>query len=136
MSNASKGIILGLACALVILPGRSGLGEEPKVNNLMKRKLEESQKILEGIALADFDKITKHADELSTISRHVQWKVLKTPLYALYSDEFQRSSDRLSRNARDKNLDAAALTYVELTLTCVKCHKHVREVRMARLDRD
>ena len=23
--------------------------------------------------------------------------------------------------------------YIELTLTCVKCHKHVREVRMGRL---
>src|SRR5204863_284991 len=67
------------------------------------------------------------------LQAHVH-RVLMTPLYVLYSAEFQRVADNLAKNAQDKNLDAAALSYVELTLTCVKCHKHVREVRMARLD--
>ena len=40
------------------------------------------------------------------------------------------------KSAKDKNLDGAALTYVELTRTCVKCHKYVREVRQAGLDLD
>ena len=40
----------------------------------------------------------------------------------------------LVENARKKNLDAAALNYVDMTLTCVKCHNHVREIRMARFD--
>ena len=40
----------------------------------------------------------------------------------------------LAQKARDRNLDGAALAYVDLTLACVKCHKYVREVRMTRLD--
>ena len=43
--------------------------------------------------------------------------------------DFQRSADSLAQNARDKNVDAAALSYMKLTLTCVECHKYVRETR-------
>jgi hypothetical protein len=126
-----------LACAVLLtgLPGSNGYGDESKkVAALMKRKLEQSQKVLEGVALNDFDKITKHAEELIAISKEAEWKVLKTPRYELYSTDFRRNSEGLIKNAKDKNLDAAALSYVELTLTCVKCHKHVREVRMVRAD--
>jgi hypothetical protein len=47
---------------------------------------------------------------------------------------FRRTADTLSKYAKDKNIDGAALTYVELTLSCVKCHKHVRETRWTKLD--
>jgi hypothetical protein len=104
------------------------------VQELMQRKPAESQKVLEGIALQDFDKIADHAQELIVISNKTQWRVLDTPLYELYSADFRRSAADLVRNARKKNVDAAALSYVDLTLTCVKCHQHVREKRMARRD--
>ena len=34
-----------------------------------------------------------------------------------------------------ENLDACALSYVDMTLTCVKCHKYVRETRDTALGR-
>ena len=37
------------------------------------------------------------------------------------------------KEVKKRNLDAAALNYVDMTLLCVKCHKHVREVRRTRL---
>ena len=37
------------------------------------------------------------------------------------------------KNTKDENLDGCALSYVKLALTCVKCHKYVRELRMDRL---
>jgi hypothetical protein len=76
----------------------------------------------------------KHAEGLLIISKQAEWKALKTPLYEVYSNEFRRKAEGLIENAKKKNVDAAALSYVDLTLTCVKCHKHVREKRMARLD--
>ena len=130
------GLVLVLA-ALALLPLLSGHGDEPKkdrVSDLMKRKLENSQKVLEGLALNDFDKIAHHAEELLTISKEAEWKVIKTPQYEIHSNDFRRTADSLIKDAKDKNLDGAALNYVELTLTCVKCHKHVREIRMTRLD--
>ena len=80
--------------------------------------------------------IAKHGDELIDLSKQVEWKVLKTPQYEIHSNQFRRSAETLIKDAKDKNLDAAALTYVELTLTCVRCHKYVREERMTRLDLD
>src|SRR5205823_639126 len=94
------------------------------------------QKVLEGIVTSDFKLIAKHADELIDLSKQAEWKVLKTPQYEVHSNEFRRSAETLIKNAKDKNLDAAALTYVEMTLTCVRCHKHVREERLTRFDQD
>ena len=100
-----------------------------KPNDLMMRKLQESQKVLAGIALNDFDMKNKHATELLLISKTAEWRVLKTPEYELLSNSFQRSASDMIKQAKEKNLDAAALSYVEMTLTCVKCHKHVRDER-------
>jgi len=125
-------------------PALSGYGDEKKsgdeppkkVRDLMRKKLENSQKVLEGIAVNDFKLIAKHADELIDLSKQVEWRVLKTPQYEIHSNQFRRSAETLIKDAKDKNLDAAALTYMEMTLTCVRCHKYVREERMTRLDLD
>jgi hypothetical protein len=125
-------VLLALAVAL---PASQGEDREPaKLHELMQRKLEHSQKVLEGVALNDFGKIAENAQDLIRISKLAEWRVLKTPQYELYSNEFRRNAETLAARAKEKNLDGAALAYVEMTLTCVRCHKHVREVRVARLD--
>jgi hypothetical protein len=127
--------LLAGAVFLASLSAVPGHGDEPtKVQALMKRKLAQAQKVLEGVAVNDFDLIAKHADELIAISKEAEWKVIKTPQYDQYSGDFRRNAASLVKNAKDRNIDAAALSYVDLTLTCVKCHKHVREVRMVRAD--
>jgi hypothetical protein len=41
------------------------------------------------------------------------------------------------KKAKDKNIDGVALAYVDVTLSCVRCHEYVREHRRdARLDPD
>ena len=121
------------AVLLLVVPAWSGHGgEQPRT--LMQRKLEHAQKVLEGVAINDFNLIEKHAQELIQLSKLAEWRVVKTPRYELHSMEFQRSADTLVKEAKNRNSDAAALAYVEMTLTCVKCHKYVRESRMARLD--
>lgn len=126
--------VFGLALVVLVggFPLADSPGQDKKVRELMARKLDHSQKVLEGIALNDFDKITRNADELISISKTTEWKVLKTPEFELYSNDFRRSAAAMIDHSKNKNLDGAALAYVEMTLTCVKCHKHVREVRMAR----
>ena len=99
----------------------------------MKRKLTNSQKVLEGIALNDFDKISNHAEQLILISKQAEWKVMKTPQYEMFSNDFRRSAEELVDKAKQKNIDGAAFSYVDLTLTCVKCHKYVRESRQGKL---
>jgi cytochrome c556 len=110
-----------------------GQGQEPKKPRdlLMQRKLEHAQKVLEGVAVKDFDLIEKNADELIAISKRAEWRAFPTPEYTLRSEEFRRNCDLLNKAAKDKNVDAAALAYVQLTMSCVQCHKYLREVRMA-----
>ncbi len=123
---------LVLLVGLVGMQGHSAAAE--KTESLMKRKLQHSQKVLEGVAVGDFKMIERHADELIQISKLAEWRAFKTPTYEVYSNDFRRIAGALAENARKKNLDAAALSYVDLTLTCVKCHKHVRELRMTSAD--
>jgi hypothetical protein len=126
-------VVLGLA-----LDGwlSSSPSQQPKQarNPIMQMKLSHAQKILEGIALNDFNLIEKHADELIILSNKAEWHVLPTRDYLLQSNEFRRNAELLTKAAKGKNLDGATLAYVQLTMSCVSCHKHVREVRMARLD--
>ena len=133
-----RNLSLVLAAGLLLggVPTMVGHAEDDgkTLKALMIKKLENSQKVLDGLALGDFDKIGKHAEELIQISKAAEFRVIKTPQYELHSNDFRRNADTLAQAAKAKNLDGCALAYVELTLSCVKCHKHVREVRMARLD--
>ena len=86
------------------------------------------------MALNDFDLIAQNARQLIDISKAVEWRVVKSPQYEIHSNDFRRSADTLIQAAKAKNTEGAALAYVDLTLTCVRCHKHVREVRQTRLD--
>jgi hypothetical protein len=135
--------VLAVAALMLTIPLQQGHGQNKadkdkpvasKISELMQKKLQSSQKILEGVALNDFKTISRHAEDLIQISKAAEWRVVKTPQYEVHSNEFRRIAESLVQNAKDKNLDGAALTYVELTLTCVKCHKYVREVRWAGLE--
>jgi hypothetical protein len=128
-------LVLSFFCCLLAV---SGHGQETKkdkdrekVSDLMQKKLKQSQKILEGVAIGDFKKIADGADELVLISRDAEWKVKKTPRYELLSNQFRDNAEDLIKKAKDKNLDGAALAYVDLTLTCVRCHKYVRDEKDA-----
>jgi hypothetical protein len=128
-------VVLLVLAGVYASVGRGDDVDKPsKTAELMRKKLKHSQGVLEGIALNDFDKIADNADQLITISQRAEWVVVKTPQYELFSNRFRRSAEGLVKNAKAKNLDGAALDYVDLTMTCVKCHKYVRETRGTRRD--
>lgn len=113
----------------------AGVAAEPnKVGGFMRLKLARSQELLEGIALEDFSKIEKNAQAISLLCEDELWQVLRTPDYLAHSEHFRRTADSITKAARKKNLDGAALGYVALTMQCVECHKYVRDVHTARLD--
>jgi hypothetical protein len=127
-------IFLLVTCLMLASASRAADEEETdlpadKVSKFMQVKLAHSQKVLEGLALEDFDEIAKHSQEMSLLSQSSTWNVLQTPEYLRQSGEFRRTADALTQAAKKKNLDGAALAYVELTLKCVQCHKYVRDVR-------
>lgn len=103
------------------------------LEKLMQKKLEYAQKLLGGIALNDLEQVQHNARELLTLSKTAEFRVLKTPAYELHSNEFRRSLEEIVKGAKDRNIDSATLGYVDMTLACVRCHKHVREVRVTHL---
>jgi cytochrome c556 len=105
------------------------------VRDFMRAKLSHSQKVLEGLTTEDFDLIAKNSQAMSLLSQATNWQVLQTQEYLQQSQDFRRSADALTEAARKKNLDGAALAYVELTMKCINCHKYVRGVRMAEAER-
>jgi len=136
MKNAS---FIATAVLLFLgIPVVSSHGEDDKnaLNKLMMQKLENAQKVLEGMALNNFDLVAKHADELIQISKAAEFHVIKSPQYEMNSNDFRRAAETMIQEAKAKNIDGIALAYVDMTLSCVRCHKYVREVRMASLDVD
>jgi hypothetical protein len=96
---------------------------------LMRDKLKYANKALEGLSLEDFDKIAESAEFMRMISKAASWHVLDSEEYARYSKNFQEEASDLKRHAQQKNLEAASLDYMRITMTCVQCHKHMREKR-------
>jgi cytochrome c556 len=126
--------LMCVVAVLTLIAGVSALSgaDKEKKESLMKKKLTHSQKILEGITLGDFKKVSVNAEKLLAISKAGEWKADTSAKYKVYSGEFRRLADKLIDKAKAKDLDGATLAYVEMTLNCVKCHKYVRDVQMAR----
>lgn len=125
-----------LALAAVAVLSLSVGGDPPKPQKkttIMEKKLAAAQKILDGLALNKFDEIKENAELLNDLSKQAAWKLIETPRYEQYSEEFQRVTLKMANHAKEKNLDAAALEYVDMTLLCVKCHQHTREVRIGQI---
>jgi cytochrome c556 len=133
------GLVAAALCLGVFFVGR-GQTDEPKriapnqAAAFMRLKLDHSQKVLEGLALEDFELVAKHSQQISLLTEDETWKVFQTLEYRHHSAEFQRITNELTKQAQKKNLDGAALAYVQMTMSCVNCHKYVRGVRMARAD--
>ncbi|MDP6556577.1 MAG: hypothetical protein QGG71_18040 [Pirellulaceae bacterium] len=102
------------------------------VKAFMRAKLVHSKNVLEGLTTENYDLIAKGSQQLTLLSLDTDWQVLRTSEYTWQSLEFRHTSQSLTDAAQKKNLDGATLTFVELTLKCVQCHKYVRSVEMAR----
>ena len=124
---------VGLAGVVgLLLAGRMPLeaADGPQADQVavfMRAKLAHADHVLEGLAIEDYEMIERAAQELSLASLDSNWQVLQTEDYVRQSAEFRRSCDALKKAAQEKNLDGAALAWMDVTLKCVQCHKYVRD---------
>jgi hypothetical protein len=96
---------------------------------LMRDKLAYANKALDGLSVEDYTKVAESGNMMRMISKAASWYVIPTDEYLRYSKNFQEQATDLERHAKEKNLDAATLDYMRITMTCVQCHKYMREVR-------
>jgi hypothetical protein len=97
-----------------------------KSGAFMRVKLDHAQQLLAAIALEDYESISRHSQKISLLTEDENWRVLQTIDYRRHSDDFRRASNAVTDAARKKNLDGAVLAYMQMTMHCVQCHKHVR----------
>jgi len=100
-------------------------------SKFMRKKLEASGQILEGLTTEDADLIMKGAQTLAEMSAAEKWQVQHDVVYKQFSNEFQRSAKSLVEVAEKKNFDAATLKWMDTTMKCIDCHKFVRGARLA-----
>jgi hypothetical protein len=71
--------------------------------------------------------IGKNADSMIAVGYLEKWVRADTPGYRSFIDDFQYANKLLSLGAREKNLDKATLAYLQLTVSCVNCHRIIRD---------
>ena len=115
-----------LALCLPALSAATAQGEpSPATAKIMKQKLQYSQAILAAVATEDFPGISTNADELLELAK-TQWIQNDTPEYRAQLKDFWIVLEGLKSAAEEKNGDGATLAYLQLTLSCVKCHKYLK----------
>ncbi len=117
--------------AMTLGSPRTSADQRQKTNQLMIDKLRFAKSLLEAVSKDDYAKIAKNAQQLIVLSNKAEWRVNASPRYKLHSDAFREAASNLKKQAMKKKADGVAFAYVELTLTCLRCHKTVRAVQDA-----
>lgn len=114
-------------------PVQSALPQErvPALRKFMRAKLDAASQVLEGLTTEDFKLISAGAKQLREMSAAEEWRVSNDAMYRQHSAEFQRIAGQLEKSAEAKDLNGAALTWIEATMSCIECHKHVRIILIA-----
>lgn len=132
---AFRGCLLSLAAAAIVIPCFSMAtvqGKDPQtLSTFMRKKLEASSLILEGITTEDATLVNDGADVLLEMSRAELWNVLTDEDYREFNRDFRSSVRKLKDAAGKENFDNATLQWIDSVKACVECHKYVRSQRPA-----
>jgi len=102
------------------------------LNRVMRAKLEHAQQILADVVTSNWSGLERHSQELRRAAEDPAWAVLTTPEYVRQTAAFLRASEDLLEAAKQRDLEAAPLAYVSLTMSCVQCHRYIARMRIAR----
>ena len=110
--------------ATSVARGDDGKAQEPSI--WMKQKLVASQNILAGLTKGDYEAIEKNAQSMLVVGYLEKWVRAEYSGIPQMMKDFEYANKALTLAAREKNLDGATIGYVQLTISCVQCHKLVR----------
>src|SRR5690349_11590465 len=125
-------VAVAVAGTVLVLPlhGQEKKPDEQQKSSVwMKMKLQGSQNIVAGLTESDFDKILTNAQAMAFVGYLEKWNKAEMPDYKRQVSYFEFANRELIRQAREKNLEGATLAYNQLTVSCVQCHKIVRDAK-------
>ncbi len=103
--------------------------DQLSLSDFMRKKLDASSRILEGITTEDAEMVKGGADTLLEMSKAEVWNVLTDEDYREFNRDFRSSVHKLKTAAEKGNFDNATLQWIDSVKACVECHKYVRSVR-------
>ena len=118
------------AILLVAVSAGGASSQTIRLNQVMRSKLEHSQKILEAVVTSNWQLLDAQTKEMARITRDPAWSVLQFPEYARHSAAFLRATDDLAEAARLRDLEGASLGFVALSTSCVSCHRYLARSRI------
>jgi len=127
---AVRSVACFLLFSLATVPpvnGQDAGGKNRPTSFWMQKKLEYSKNILAGITTADFDKIVENAQSMRRLSTIEGFIRGQTSGYRTQLQIFEEAADEIIRQGQKDNVDGAALAFTQLTVSCVNCHKQLRE---------
>ena len=101
---------------------------------VMQEKLAHTHHILEALMTSNMAVLHQASDALARVPQQLGWMVLKTPEYQRYSSAFVNATQALVAAADERDLDAAAVHYAAMTMTCYQCHRYLKNARIADLE--
>jgi len=104
------------------------------LDKFMQQKLAASTRILEGLMTEDLKMVAGNADKLLQMSKEERWRASNDMMYLQHSTQFRNAVDDLYRKAQKNSTDGASLAWVNVTMSCIKCHEWVRNVVLADAD--
>ena len=102
-----------------------------ELSAFMRKKLEASGKILEGLCTEDMELVRAGASSLQELSSAEKFRVSNDVMYRQFSSEFQSLTKELIKAAESGNQDRVALKWMDTTMSCMDCHRFVRGMRVA-----
>lgn len=111
-------VLASVLCAGLVVSFQAERSEE-----IMWRKLDLAHDILDALVTEDFEALKAYGEDLETLGVAGEFFVNDTEEYRYHAHRFRDAARSLMLAARDNNLDGATLAYVELTMTCVRCHQ-------------
>jgi len=100
---------------------------DPTKEELMRVKKSYAHRLLDAVVLQDYPTIREEAFRLKAVAETEDWNISTDEVYVRNTDAFIRAADSLMKAADTKNAEGTALAYMDLTLQCVQCHRHMKE---------
>jgi hypothetical protein len=99
-----------------------------ELSEFMRRKLEASSQILEGLCTEDAALIRQGTVLLQELGAAEKWRVSTDPMYRQFSGDFQEIIQQMSQAADEENYDRVALKWMDATMCCIDCHRFTRSM--------
>lgn len=93
----------------------------------MTAKLKESQAIFAALTETDFQRIVESTNTLKTLSKLEGFVRKRNPEYRTQLRTFEFAVEEIQKQAEQENIEGVVLGFNQLTLSCVNCHKHLRD---------